>query len=241
MAVRYNSDGTYDTTYDPVQHDAALSMHIPATGLRTVAGYLADDGNLLLGSNSSSNNAQAYSFLKIESRRNDLAVSTISDASHALLDGLITYTIQVSNTGDDATFASIRELIPAHTEFVSLTAPVGWAVSELKPDGSIVAATRNLLQGQGPQSFVLTVRLVGALSANQSIVNVVSAGSSVVDYNTTNNTATTTDVLRLQFERACRHVAHRCGQCGRPGDVCAHRAERRRNRHPIHAFDAAPA
>ncbi|MDB5388886.1 MAG: vcbs repeat-containing protein, partial [Planctomycetaceae bacterium] len=195
LAIRYNSDGTFDTTWDVVNHDPDLVVDA-GSGLQDSAqqSVITPDGNYLLAGGA--NNGPEFGTAKFQAQRVDTAVSLTSDITQVLLDGTITYTIHVTNTGDDAEFASIKDLLPAHTVFVSLTVPSGWVASTpaVGSAGTIVAATRNLVSGDD-KVLLLKVKLDGTETADQVISDSVQTSSAYLDYDTTNNSATVTDTI----------------------------------------------
>ena len=201
LFVRYNTDGTLDTTFnpsqsDPSQNSAAVTLSQSNSGDAGFKILGTSDGNYLLAGRSQDSQGPVVSrfgLVKTTSARADLQTTISSDISQVLVDGTITYTITVKNAGDAASFPSIQDVLPAHTSFVSLSLPRDWVASTpaVGTAGTVVAARHSLSVDEGTQRFVLTVKLDGTQSANQLITNTVSATSATLDVNVADNAATT--------------------------------------------------
>jgi len=102
----------------------------------------------------------------------------------------ITYTQTVTNGGPStATNATLTETLPANTTAVSLTGTGGWTCTV----GTLSCTNSSFAPGSATITFVVTVNS-GTASGTQ-INQTATVSSSTSDPNTTNNSATATDVV----------------------------------------------
>lgn len=199
FVTRFSADGVRDNIFDPVQLDGSISPYLDSFGYSYSlhGAMLSTDGNLLLAGGRRPNFFTEMTTVRYETARGDLAVTLTSDRSQTLLDGALTYTIRIRSNGDEAVFPSLRIAIPAHTVFVSLNSPAGWAKSTPAVDGTgnVIAASRGLTQEAGEKVFTLVVRLDGTQSADQVIAATVNVSSATMDYASTNNIDLKSDTI----------------------------------------------
>lgn len=200
FVARFSADGERDNIFDSVQLDGNISPDLDSFGYYYAAhgAVLNSDGNLLLAGGRS----PSYSDLglpdmttaRYETARGDLSVTISGPTAPVPVGSTIAYTITVRNTGDDAIFASLRDVLPTGLEFVSLTTPSGWAYSApaVGSDGTVIAATRNLQASDGDQVITLTVVVLPTFFTSSNGVNAVTVSSATLDYDAANNTASFT-------------------------------------------------
>lgn len=202
--ARYNTAGVPDTTFDTVEHDNFLSPSIGAFAtFGDTESVLLPNGNYLLYGqefNRNGNNLLEATAVAYESQRSDLSVTMTTETAQAPGGGTVTYTIRVRNNGDDAIFASLRDVLPSELTFVSMTVdsktPASGPWADSKPNqftnGTITAAVRNLKASDGEQVFTITAAVKGNLPTYSKFTNTVEVSSANMDPDSTNNTKSVT-------------------------------------------------
>jgi uncharacterized repeat protein (TIGR01451 family) len=114
----------------------------------------------------------------------------------------LTYLIQVANAGPDAAIAAtVTDVIPGGTTFVSLAWPADWTC--LKPTvggGGAISCTISTFGVGATASFTLVVNVTAGDGA--TITNTATVGSATTDLNQGNNAATATTKVKKQADLA---------------------------------------
>jgi uncharacterized repeat protein (TIGR01451 family) len=127
----------------------------------------------------------------------DLAVAVSATPAAVKPGGMVTYTITVTNLGPDSAAATLTDVLPANTTFVSLTAPVPWTAT-VPAAGTTGTVTANVALLAPGAKAKLTLVVKVAAAATGAISNTVTVGPLTWDVATANNTATqNTTVLPL--------------------------------------------
>ncbi len=122
----------------------------------------------------------------------DLVVTKIDTPEPVVVDGLVAYTIVVTNRGPAAASSvSLTDGVPASTVFESLIAAAGWACTTPAPGATgTVACTVATLAAGATATFDLRVRLAPGTPPGTTLSNTVSVTSPTPDPDPFNNTAT---------------------------------------------------
>jgi uncharacterized repeat protein (TIGR01451 family) len=117
----------------------------------------------------------------------------------AVANGNITYVITVQNAGPlAATSATLTDVIPANTTFVSLAAAVGWTCAAPAVGGTgTVGCTNPSVAPSAAATFTLVVKVNAGVVSGTVIVNTATVASATTDPVTTNNAAATTTTIRV--------------------------------------------
>jgi uncharacterized repeat protein (TIGR01451 family) len=115
----------------------------------------------------------------------------------AVANGNITYVITVQNAGPlAATSATLTDVIPANTTFVSLAAAAGWTCTTPVVGGTgTVSCTNPSVAASALATFTLVVRVNPGVVSETVIMNTATVASATTDPVATNNTATTTTTI----------------------------------------------
>ncbi|MFZ0320033.1 MAG: C25 family cysteine peptidase [Candidatus Sulfotelmatobacter sp.] len=127
----------------------------------------------------------------------DLSVTNSSSPVPVIAGNNITYAQVVTNAGPStAIAATFTESTPANTTFVQLTPiPTGWSCT-LPASGSAGTITcTNPSFATGAASFPVVVKVTAGTLAGTAISDTATISSSTSDPNSTNNTATASDVV----------------------------------------------
>jgi uncharacterized repeat protein (TIGR01451 family) len=120
----------------------------------------------------------------------DLSITNTPSPVPVLANNTITYTQVVTNNGPStATSVSVTETLPANTTAQTLTGPAGWTC--LVATGTCT----NPSFATGSATITYTVLVTAGTAAGTAITETASVASSVSDPNTSNNTATASDVV----------------------------------------------
>jgi uncharacterized repeat protein (TIGR01451 family) len=117
----------------------------------------------------------------------------------AVANGNITYVITVRNDGPlAATSATLTDVIPANTTFVSLAAAAGWTCTTPAFGGTgTVSCTNPSVAALAVATFTLVVKVNAGVVSGTVIMNTATVVSATTDPVTTNNAATTTTTIRV--------------------------------------------
>ncbi len=129
----------------------------------------------------------------------DLSVTNSASPVPVLANNPITYTQVVTNNGPSAAAsASLTEVTPPNTTFVSMTPPAGWTCGTLPAvggTGNISCTNPSVAPGAG--AFTLVVKVVAGTVHGTPINDTATVSSTTADPNSANNTATAADVVAL--------------------------------------------
>src|SRR5579871_3307295 len=121
----------------------------------------------------------------------DLSVTNSASPNPVAAATNITYTQVVTNSGPStATSVSVTETLPANTTAISLTGPSGWTCSL-----ATLTCTDPSLATASPATISFVVNVNPATAEATQISDSVSVSSAVTDPNSTNNSATATDIV----------------------------------------------
>jgi uncharacterized repeat protein (TIGR01451 family) len=120
----------------------------------------------------------------------DLSITNTPSPVPVLANNTITYTQVVTNSGPStATSVSVTETLPANTTAQTLTGPAGWTCLV------VTGTCTNPSFATGSATITYTVLVTAGTAAGTAITETASVASSVSDPNTSNNTATASDVV----------------------------------------------
>jgi uncharacterized repeat protein (TIGR01451 family) len=127
----------------------------------------------------------------------DLAVTVTDEPDPVSAGDDITYTITVANAGPDpAANVTLTDAIPAHTTFVSFTAPAGFTVTVPPAGGTgTVTATAASLADGASAVFTLVVRVAPDTSGDTTISNTATVAATTTDPAPNDNSATATTAV----------------------------------------------
>jgi uncharacterized repeat protein (TIGR01451 family) len=150
--------------------------------------------------NSNNNSAAASTTVQTQA---DLAVTQSDSPDPVAAGGLITYAINVINSGpSNAQNVAFSDAIPSGTTFVSLAAPAGWNVTSPAPGGTgTVTGSIATLAAGITAPFTLIVRANSNLANGATITSTATVSTATNDANSSNNTAivSTTVVVPPDF------------------------------------------
>jgi uncharacterized repeat protein (TIGR01451 family) len=128
--------------------------------------------------------------------RTDVSLTKAGSPTTVGANGLVTYTITVSNTGpSNASSLTFTDAIPAGTTFESFSAP-GWTFTPPAVGGTgTITATRATLAPGAPSTLTLIVRADNSLSTGTTITNTASVATTTTESNPNNNTDTETTTV----------------------------------------------
>jgi uncharacterized repeat protein (TIGR01451 family) len=132
----------------------------------------------------------------------DLSVFKTDGLTNVAPSQTINYTIVVSNLGaTPVTGATLSDVLPANTTFVSLTPPAGWTVdtSNVATTGIVTATNTTALAAGATATFTLAVTVnalpAGATTGAVSNTATITPPTGTADTNPGNNTSTDTDTI----------------------------------------------
>jgi uncharacterized repeat protein (TIGR01451 family) len=177
-----------NSSYLPITLNASVSQSAPATVTNNAVVGGGGEANLL--------NDLATDTANVISSA-DMSVTDAGSPSPVAAGANITYTQVVTNNGPSAADnATVVAAVPTNTTFVSLTAPAGWIC--LSPavgaTGTAVCSNSNM-PGSTSGTFTLIVKVNSGTANGTVIVGKVSVGSSALDPNSANNTATVSTIV----------------------------------------------
>jgi len=125
----------------------------------------------------------------------DLSVFKSDGATTAVAGQNLTYTILVANLGTTpVTGATLTDVLPANTTFVSLTPPAGWNVTG--PTAGVVTATNTTaLASGGTAAFTLVVTVNSGATGAVTNTATVTPPTGTADVNPVNNVSSDTDTI----------------------------------------------
>jgi uncharacterized repeat protein (TIGR01451 family) len=127
----------------------------------------------------------------------DLSVTVTDSPDPVRADRLLTYTITVTNGGtSDAQGIQLSNAVPAHTTFVSFTAPAGWAsVTPAAGGTGAVTASIPTVAAGASATFTLVVRVNPGTPVTTVITDTATVTSATFEPTPAGNTATTTTTV----------------------------------------------
>ncbi|PYX51553.1 MAG: hypothetical protein DMG79_02810 [Acidobacteria bacterium] len=175
-------------SYPSIALNVSVSQSAPATVTNTAVVSGGGDANLL--------NDIAMDTANVVSSA-DMSVTDAGSPNPVVTGANITYTQLVTNAGPSAADnATLVTAIPANTTFVSFAAPAGWSCMTpvIGATGSVVCTNANMA-GSTSGAFSLVVKVNNGTANGTVINNSVSVGSSAIDPNSLNNTATSSTIV----------------------------------------------
>ncbi len=137
----------------------------------------------------------------------DLAVTKVDTPDPVTAGGNIVYTITSTNGGpSNAASATLSDILPAGTTFVSLVTPAGWSCTFPPVGSGGTVACSNGAFAVGSSVFTLTVQVAPATPAGTVISNTATAGSATSDPNPGDESATATTTVAAAADLAVTKV-----------------------------------
>ena len=132
----------------------------------------------------------------------DLSITKTASPDPAAPGTNLTYVIQVANAGPDAAIAAtVTDVIPVGTTFVSLAWPADWTCLKPVVGGSgAISCTISTFGVGATACFTLVVNVTASDGA--TITNTATVGSATTDLNQGNNSATETTKVKKQADLA---------------------------------------
>ena len=148
----------------------------------------------------SGNNSASSSVLVAASA--DLSVTNIASPIPVQAGNNVTYTQIVTNAGPStATAASLTEVTPANTTFVSIgTPPAGWSCITPATGATGAITCTDPTFAAGSATFSIVVQVNSGTAAGTAISSTASGSSSTADPNLANNIAIAADVVALSTQ-----------------------------------------
>jgi uncharacterized repeat protein (TIGR01451 family) len=175
--------------YSAITLSATVVQSAPATVTNTAVVGGGGEANLL--NDTASNTASVISSA-------DMSVTDAGVPSPTVAAGAnITYTQVVTNNGPSAADnATVVATIPANTTLVSFIAPAGWSCLNTKAGatGNVVCSNANMA-AVSSGTFTLVVNVTAGTANGTTIGETVSVGSSALDPNSANNTASVSTLV----------------------------------------------
>jgi uncharacterized repeat protein (TIGR01451 family) len=120
-----------------------------------------------------------------------LSITKIAAPDPVLAGTNLAYTITASNEGPDAAAsATLDDMLPAGTTFVSLGAPAGWGCSTPAVGAAGTVSCTNPSFAVGSDIFTLTVQVGAGVVAGTILANTATVGSATADPHPDDNSAT---------------------------------------------------
>ncbi len=126
----------------------------------------------------------------------DLSITNVAIPVPVIAGNNITYTQVVTNAGPSiATAATLTEITPPNTTFVSAPNPAGWSCTTpaVGAAGTITCTNPNFAAGSS--TFTVILKVTAGTAAGTAINDSATVSSSVTDPNLANNTAVAADVV----------------------------------------------
>jgi uncharacterized repeat protein (TIGR01451 family) len=176
------------SSYPSITLNATVSQSAPATVTNTAVVGGGGEANLL--------NDIATDTANVVSSA-DMSVTDAGSPNPVAAGANITYTQIVTNSGPSAADnATVVATIPANTTLASIGVPAGWSCLNgfAGATGNVVCTNANM-PGSTSGTFTLVVK-VNSGTANGTVINEsVSVGSSAIDPNSANNTASVSTIV----------------------------------------------
>jgi uncharacterized repeat protein (TIGR01451 family) len=175
--------------YSAITLNAAVLQSAPATVTNTAVVGGGGEANLL--NDTASNTASVISSADMSVTDAGLPTPTVAAGSN------ITYTQVVTNNGPSAADnATVVATIPANTTLVSFSAPAGWSCLNTKAGatGNVVCSNANMA-AVSSGTFTLVANVTAGTANGTTIGETVSVGSSALDPNSANNTASVSTLV----------------------------------------------
>jgi uncharacterized repeat protein (TIGR01451 family) len=122
----------------------------------------------------------------------DLAATLVASTNSAMLGGTITYLLGVTNNGPDAANAFVTNVLPAGLTLLSNSLPAG--VTNVQTGQVNVFSVGTLAPGSG---VTITNTVMASSSGEQT--NSITVGSSILDGNMGNNTASVVTLINMPY------------------------------------------
>ena len=175
--------------YQPITLSATVLQSAPATVTNTAVVGGGGEANLL--NDTASNTANVISSA-------DMSVTDAGSPSPTVAAGAnITYTQVVTNNGPSAADnATVVATIPANTTLVSFSAPAGWSClnTTAGATGNVVCSNANM-GAVSSGTFTLVAKVTAGTPNGTVVGEMVSVGSSALDPNSANNTASVSTLV----------------------------------------------
>jgi uncharacterized repeat protein (TIGR01451 family) len=175
--------------YSAITLGATVLQSAPATVTNTVVVGGGGEANLL--NDTASNTASVISSADMSVTDAGLPSPTVAAGAN------ITYTQVVTNSGPSAADnATVVATIPANTTLVSFSAPAGWSCLNTKAGatGNVVCSNANMA-AVSSGTFTLVANVTAGTPNGTTIGETVSVGSSALDPNSANNTASVSTLV----------------------------------------------
>jgi uncharacterized repeat protein (TIGR01451 family) len=175
--------------YSAITLSATVLQSAPATVTNTAVVGGGGEANLL--NDTASNTANVISSADMSVTDAGLPSPTVAAGAN------ITYTQVVTNNGPSAADnATVVATIPANTTLVSFSAPAGWSClnTTTGATGNVVCSNANMA-AVSSGTFTLVVKVTAGTANGTTIGETVSVGSSALDPNSANNTASVSTLV----------------------------------------------
>ena len=132
----------------------------------------------------------------------DVGVSIAASPATVFPGGTVTYTITVTNSSTNATYVFLTNVLGANLSFVPNANPsyAPSQTSQTATNQTQIYNTNGILAGQTNLILSFQATVATNLQTNTALNSVVTLGSSLIDPNTNNNTASASVALGLQAE-----------------------------------------
>ncbi|HEX2835481.1 MAG TPA: IPTL-CTERM sorting domain-containing protein [Thermoanaerobaculia bacterium] len=203
----FGASGTINCTV------ASLTSNTIFTLVVTV-GPATPDGTIL--SNTATVSASSDSNAANNSAVVTTTVSASPDLSVVVLDapdpvnagGNITYTIEFTNSGPtNANAATLTDVLPASTTFVSLSSPAGWSCTTPAVGANGTVTCTNPSFAQGLATFTLVIGVPAGTPSGTTISNTATVATSTPELHWPNNSATATTTVEGAMLTATKSVS----------------------------------
>jgi uncharacterized repeat protein (TIGR01451 family) len=174
--------------YPSITVNASVAQTAPSTETNTA--LVSGGGEINLSNDSATDIANVVSSA-------DLSVTNVASPDPVTVGNDIIYTQLVTNNGPSAADnATLVEVVPANTVFISMSAPAGWTCNTpaTGATGNIVCTELNMA-GNTAATFSMIVKVNTGTANGTVITGTATVSSSVSDPNLTNNTASASTVV----------------------------------------------
>jgi len=176
------------SSYPSITLNATVSQAAPATVTNTAVVGGGGEANLL--NDIASDTANVVSSA-------DMSVTDAGSPNPVAAGANITYTQVVANNGPSAADnATVVDVIPANTTLASIAVPAGWSClnAYVGATGNIVCTNANM-PGSTSGTFTVVVKVNSGTANGTVITGTVTVGSSAIDPNSSNNTASVSTIV----------------------------------------------